>query len=116
MPYCVEGLLLPFATVDLVHADGAPMLLRKLGQRGIAFAEQQIARLLGGVLIDANAAAAHLQHHRQQVDFEPIGVAGLLLIQDRVELLKQQQRVDRVGLGVWADITRRQPPDVLLRR
>ena len=92
MPYCVEGLRLPFATVDLVHADERAELLRKLGERGVAFAEQQIARLFGGVLIDANAAAAHLQHHRQQVDFEPIGVARSFAIQDRVERLKQLER------------------------
>ena len=78
---------------DLVHADGRAELFRKLGERGVAFRQQQIARLLGGVLIDANAAAAHLQHHRQQVDFEPIGVARAFPIEDRVELLEQRERV-----------------------
>ena len=92
------------------------MLCRNLGERGIAFCQQQIARLLGGVLIDANAAAAHFQHHRQQVDFEPIGVARSFAVQDRVELLKQQQRINRVGLGIRADIARRQLPDVFLAR
>src|SRR6478752_6043857 len=111
----LEGLFLPVATVYLVHADWRAMLFRNLRQRSIAFYQQQIARLLGGVLINAYAAAAHFQHHRQQVDFEPIGAADILLVQDRVELLEQQQRIKRVGLGVWADIARRQPPDVLLK-
>ena len=110
----VEGLRLPFAAVDLGHADGGAELRRKLGQRGIAFAEQQIAGLLGGILVDANTATAHLQNHRQQVDVQAISVAGLFLIQDGVELLKQQERVDRIGLGVRADIPRRQLPDVAL--
>ena len=69
---------------------GAPSCCRKLGECGVAFRQQQIARLLGGVLIDADAAPAHLEHHRQQIDFEPIGVARPFPIQDRIELLKQR--------------------------
>ena len=101
MPYCVEGLFLPFATVDLVHADERAVLRRKLGERGIAFRQQQIARLLGGVLIDANAATAHFQHHRQQVDFEPIGVARPFAIQDRVELLEQLRASSTASISAY---------------
>ena len=41
-----------------------------------------IVGLLGGVLIDADAAPAHLMHHRQQVDLEPIGVARSFPLDD----------------------------------
>ena len=91
MPCASKVSHLPFCGCDLVHADGRAKLIRKLGECGVAFAEQQIARLLGGVLIDANAAAAHRQHHRQQIDFEPIGGARAFLIEDRIELLEQQR-------------------------
>ena len=46
---------------------------------------KSIVGLLGGVLIDADAAAAHLMHHRQQVDFQPIGVARSFPLDDRRE-------------------------------
>ena len=74
----VEGSRLPFLRCDLVHADGRAELLRQLGERGVAFLQAIVARLLGGALIDANAAAAHFVHHRQQINFEPIGVARTL--------------------------------------
>ena len=37
MPVFVEGLFLPIATVDFVHADERAVLCRKLGERGVAF-------------------------------------------------------------------------------
>src|SRR6476620_309683 len=46
-PVLLEGLFLPLATVDLVHADRRAMLFRNLRQRSVAFAQQQIAGLLG---------------------------------------------------------------------
>ena len=63
-------------------------LLRQLGERAVAFLQAIVARLFGRTLIDANAAPAHLMHHRQQIDVEPIGVAGAFLIEDRVQVLK----------------------------
>ena len=65
-----------------------PSCVRQLGERAVAFLQAIVARLFGGTLIDANAAAAHLMHHRQQIDVEPIGGAGALLIEDRVQVLK----------------------------
>ena len=53
-------------------------------------------------------------HHGQQVDLEPIGVAGSFLIEDWIEVLAQRKGVDRVGLGIGADIACRQLPDVRL--
>ena len=94
----------------------APCCAESSASAASRFCRQQIARLLGGVLIDADAAPAHLQHHRQQINFEPIGVARSFPIQDRIELLKQRERARRIGLGVGADIARRQLPNVLLWR
>ena len=51
----------------------AAELLRQLGERAVAFLQAIVARLFGRALIDADAAPAHLVHHRQQIDFEPIG-------------------------------------------
>ena len=101
MPYCSKVFSFHLRPLISSMPTGAPMLFRKLGERGIAFAEQQIARLLGGVLIDANAAAAHFQHHRQQVDFEPIGVAGSFPIQDRVELLEQHRACSTASISAY---------------
>ena len=115
MPYCSKVFSFHLRPLISSMPTGAPCCSEIFASAASRLRQQQIARLLGGVLINANAAAAHFQHHRQQVDFEPIGAADILLVQDRVELLKQQQRIKRVGLGVWADIARRQPPDVLLR-
>ena len=67
---------------------GAPSCSESSASAASRFCQQQIARLLGGVLIDANAAAAHLQHHRQQVNFEPIGVARPFAVEDRIERLE----------------------------
>ena len=66
----------------------AAELLRQLGERGVAFLQAVIASLFGGILIDADAAAAHLEHHRQQVDVEPIGGARALAVEDRIEVLE----------------------------
>ena len=84
----VKGSRFPFWRGDFCHADGAAELFRQLGERGIAFLQAVIASLFGRVLIDANAAAAHLVHHRQQVDVEPIGGAGALAVEDRIEALE----------------------------
>ena len=54
----------------------------------VAFLQAIVARLFGRALIDADAAPAHLVHHRQQIDFQPIGVAGAFLIEDRVQIFK----------------------------
>ena len=78
---------------DLVHADGRAELFGQLGERGVAFLQQQIARLFGGILIDADAAAAHLVHHRQQIDFEPVGGARSFLIEDRIEIFSNSPSV-----------------------
>jgi len=80
----------------------------------IAFLQAVIASLLGRILIDANAAAAHLVHHRQQIDVETIGGAGALAVEDRIEALKKPQGGDRICLGVAADIARRHLPNVRL--
>ena len=112
MPYLSKVLLFPFAAVDLVHADGAPCSREISASAASRFAEQQIARLLGGALIDADAAPPHLQHHRHQVDVEPVGVAQSLAVEDRLERLEQLRASVRVGLGVGADKSRRQLPDV----
>ena len=84
----VEGARLPFRRRDLVHADVGAKLLRQLGERAVAFLQAIVARLFGRALIDADAAPAHLMHHRQQVDVKPIGGAGAFLIEDRVQVLK----------------------------
>ena len=70
------------------HADVGAELLRQLGERSVAFLQAIVARLFGRTLIDANAAPAHLMHHRQQIDVEPVGVARAFLIEDRVQVLK----------------------------
>ena len=87
---------------DLVHADVGAELLRQLGERASRFAGN-IVGLLGGTLIDADAAPAHLMHHRQQIDLQPIGVARAFPLDDRPQIFKQPQRGDRVDLGVGAD-------------
>ena len=66
----------------------AAELLRQLGERGVAFLQAIVARLFGGALIDADAAPAHFVHHRQQIDVEPIGGAGALLVEDRIQVFK----------------------------
>ena len=63
----------------------------------------EIVGLLGGVLIDADAAPAHLMHHRQQVDFKPIGVARAFPLDDLLENFGHFERSHRVDLGVGAD-------------
>ena len=71
----------------------AAELLRQLGERGVAFLQAIVARLFGSALIDANAAAAHLMHHRQQINLEPVGVARALLVEDRVRGLSNSASV-----------------------
>ena len=44
--------------------------------------------MLGGTLIDAIAAPAHLMHHRQQVNVKPIGGASTLAVEDRIQVFK----------------------------
>ena len=112
----VEGLRQPLVAADLVHADAHAELLGQLGKHRVALREQLIARTLGGTDVDADAAEAHLQHHRQQIDLEPIGVARALLVEDGIEALAQRERVGGVGLGVWPDELRRHPPDMRLQR
>ena len=87
---------------------GVPSCSESSASAASRLLQEMIARLLGGVLIDADAAPAHLQHHRHQVDFEPIGVARPFLIQDRIELLEQLERGHRIGFGIGADKARRQ--------
>ena len=74
--------------IDLVHADAVPSCSDSSASASIAFLQAIVARLLGSALIDANAAPAHLMHHRQQIDVEAIGVARPFLIQNRIEALK----------------------------
>ena len=112
----VEGLLQPFACLDLGHADGRAVLIRKLRERGIAFANEQIVGLFGGVLIDADAAAAHLVHHRQQVDFQPIGVARSFPLDDLLENFGQLRAFAPRRSRRRGRLARRQPPDVGLDR
>ena len=64
----------------------AAKLVRQLSERAIAFLQAIVARLFGRTLIDANAAPAHLMHHRQQIDVETIGGAGALLVEDRIQV------------------------------
>ena len=84
----VEGLRLPFRRRDLVHARRGCRAAPTARRAPVAFLQAIVARLFGGTLIDADAAPAHLMHHRQQIDVEPIGVAGALLVEDRVQVLK----------------------------
>ena len=54
----------------------------------IAFLQNQIARLLGLGGVNADAAAAHLVHHRQQIDFEPVGVPRSFAVENGIEVRK----------------------------
>ena len=71
-----------------MHADVGAELLRQFGERSVAFLQAIVARLFGSTLIDANAAPAHRVHHRQQINFQPIGGAGAFLIEDRIQVFK----------------------------
>ena len=87
---------------------GLPSCSDSSASAAIAFLQAIIARLFGGALVDADAAAAHFVHHRQQIDVKPIGVARALLVEDRIRGLSNSASVfDRVGLGVGADKVRR---------
>ena len=108
----VEGLFQPFSPANLDHTDGRAMLVRKFLERGIAFADEKIVGLFGGVLVDPDAAATHLMHHRQQINFQPIGVARSFSRDDRSERLVGFERAHRIGLGIRADIAGWQTPDV----
>ena len=81
-----------------------------------AFLQQLVARLLSRGGVDADAAAAHLQRHRQQVDLEPVGIARSFTIEDRIRISKSAKRVRRVSFGVRPDKARWQLPDVRLQR
>ena len=109
----VEGSLLPFLRCDLVHADVGAELVRQLGELAVTFLQAIVAPLFGSTLINADAAPAHLMHHRQQIDFQPVGVARAFLIEDWIQVFKQPQRGDRIALGVGSDEVRRQLIDVL---
>ena len=82
----VEGPLQPFFRCDLVHADVGAELVRQLGELALTFLQAIVAALFGSTLIDTNAAPAHLMHHRQQIDFQPVGVARALAVEDRVQV------------------------------
>src|SRR6516162_11547413 len=84
----VEGARLPFRRRDLVHTDGRGKLVRQLSERAVAFLQAIVASLLGGTLINTDAAPAHLEHHGQQVNVEPIGGARAFLIEYWVQVLK----------------------------
>ena len=86
----VERLRLPFRAADLVHSDGRAELLGQFGKHSIPFPQDQVARLLGCALIDADSAPSHLVHHRQQIDLKPIGVSCVLAIEDRIEVFIQR--------------------------
>ena len=88
------------------------MLLRQLRQDGVAPHQHRVMHLFGAGGVDANSASAHLVHHRQQVDFEPVGAACVLAIEHRVEALKQEQCAGRVLLGIAPNVARRQLPDM----
>ena len=103
----VEGSRFPYRRRDLVHAHRATELLRQLSERLIAFLQAIVAPLFGGTLIDADAAPAHLEAHRQQVNFEPIGGARTFLIENWIEVFIQQQCADRILFGVASNETRR---------
>ena len=84
----VKRLRFPVFRRDFRHAHEAAKLFRQLSERAVTFLQAVIASLFGRILIDANAAAAHLVHHRQQIDVETIGGAGALAVEDRIEPLK----------------------------
>ena len=65
---------------------GAPSFSESAIKCGVTFLQDQIARLFGRTLVDANAAATHLVHHRQEIDFKPVGVARSFAIEDRIEI------------------------------
>jgi hypothetical protein len=85
---CASKVCVSHSAADLLHADAHAKLLGQLGKHGIAFLQQLIARLLSRGGVDADAAAAHFMRHRQQVNFEPIGGARALLVEDGVEALE----------------------------
>ena len=61
----IEGGNQPLAAVDFVHTDAGIELFGNLSEDIIAFAQQQIARLLGRRNVDTNTAPTHPVHHRQ---------------------------------------------------
>ena len=102
----VEGSRLPFWRRDLVPCStGVPSCSDSSASARVAFLQAIVARLFGGALIDANAAAAHLVHHRQQIDVKPIGGARAFAIEDRVRGSQIAPAcATAIGLGVGADI------------
>ena len=84
----VKGSHQPYSRCDLAHANVGAKLVRQLGECLVAFLQAIVACLFGGTLINANAAAAHFVHHRQQIDVETIGRAGAFLIEDWIQIFK----------------------------
>src|SRR5215831_750298 len=111
----IEGVDQPIAAVNLVHADTGIEPFRNLGEHSIALLEQKITCLLRCGYIDTDAAPAHPMHHRQQSDFDFIGFAGILAIEDWVETLVQLQRSRTIGFSVRPDVARGQLPEDGLR-
>src|SRR5262245_19462611 len=81
----IEGLRQPFGAADLGHADTNAELLRQLSEYSISLLQQLFAGAFGSGGIDADSALAHLMHHRQQIDLEPIGRARAFLVEYWIE-------------------------------
>ena len=80
----IEGTDQPLTPIDLIHADAGIKLLRNLGEHSITLAEQKIARPLRCGDVNTDATSAHSVYHRQQIDFESIGVARAFAIEHRI--------------------------------
>ena len=111
-PARIERGRLPVRAADLFQADRRADQFRNPAQGGVAFREQPRLRLLGGGLVDLDAAQPHFQQHRQQLVFEPVGFAQTLAFEDREQLAAQFERLRRIGRGIGTDKMRRQLPDV----
>src|SRR5262249_47979482 len=99
----VEGLRQPLVAADFSHTDIDTELLGQFGESGVTLLQQLIPGTLGSGDVNTNATPAHLQHHRQQITFEPISGTGSLALEHRLETLEQHERADCVLFGIFAD-------------
>ena len=107
---CAFHFGLPISSMPTRRAE----LLGELGEHAVPFPQDQVARLFGRGLIDANPAPPHFVNHRQQINFEAVGVSRSFAIEDRIEVFKQRERARGIDFGIWSDKARRQLPDVRL--
>jgi hypothetical protein len=74
----------PLVATDLLHTDAHAKLLGQSASTASRFCSS-CSRALGSDGIDADTAPAHLMHHRQQIDLEPIGRARAFLVEYWIE-------------------------------